>query len=120
MEGPSASVVAQVMVGCGTVYVFHVGGGVEGVSSGRQNVRRWEFFIADRPHAPAIDATGRRQPFAQIQAAEKLAAPCDAVISTEVAALVGEACELTPLAAGGFRLEKINEVTATFLRPLLT
>ena len=48
-------------------------------------VPRWEFFIADRPHAEEIDEHGRRQCFSQISQAEALAMPGDVIISPEVA-----------------------------------
>jgi len=56
----------QVMVGCGTVCSFHVGGAVEGSLGDQKSVKRWEFFIGDCPHATGTDPMGRRQPLAQV------------------------------------------------------
>ncbi len=60
----------------GTVSVLHVGGyqsvaapldhGLEAV------VPTWEFFIGDHPHAPLVDAAGRRPPFVQMADADRL------------------------------------------------
>jgi len=67
------------MVAAGTVCVFHVGG-YQGAPAdnvpGEQPtaVPRWEFFIGDRPHAARSDATGARQPMAQISDADRCAA----------------------------------------------
>ena len=62
------------MVAAGTVCVFHVGGCHEEASGGRDGdaVQRWEFFIGDRPHAPAASAAAGRQPMVQIAAADRI------------------------------------------------
>ena len=77
------AIAAQVTVGCGTVCVFHVGGYT--TSLARDAVPRWEFFIADCPHAEPLDDRGRRQPFDQIAQSEALAMPGDVIVSQEVA-----------------------------------
>jgi hypothetical protein len=98
----------QVMVGCGTVCSFHVGGAVEGSLGDQKSVRRWEFFIGDCPHATGTDALGRRQPMAQISQAEKHAKPCQVVISAEVASLVQGSCTMKRVGDDCFRLEAVT------------
>ena len=65
---------SQVLVAAGTVSVLHVGGYQDAAASPQIDddaaVPSWEFFIADRPHAPPVD--GRRQPFVQIADADRL------------------------------------------------
>lgn len=84
------------MVGCGTVGLFHVGGAVGSLTADSSDTQRWEFFVGDQPHGTAVDSSGRRQPFVQIREAAEVAAPREAVLSAEAAALVAAACRLTP------------------------
>lgn len=74
-----SDLIPQVMVGAGTICVFHVGGYREGAPEGGSDtspspVPRWEFFIGDAPHAPPVDGAGRRQPMVQIADADRNAA----------------------------------------------
>ena len=64
----------QIMVATGSICMFHVGGCREKALCGRSedSVPRWEFFMGDRPHAPATDAQGRRQPMVQLAAADRI------------------------------------------------
>ena len=66
----------QVTVAAGTVSVLHVGGFQPTTAPAEGNFRAsvptWEFFIGDRPHAPLIDAAGRRQPFVQMADVDRL------------------------------------------------
>ena len=59
----------------GTVSVLHVGGYQPVAASPDREVEAavptWEFFISDRPHAPLVDAAGRRQPFVQMADADR-------------------------------------------------
>ena len=66
----------QVIVGAGTICVFHVGGYQDAAPDGGSNagplpVPRWEFFIGDAPHAPLVNGAGRRQPMVQIADADR-------------------------------------------------
>ena len=60
----------------GTVSVLHVGGFRPMAASRVGNLQAvlpsWEIFISDRPHAPPLDAAGRRQPFVQMADADRL------------------------------------------------
>lgn len=69
-------------------------------SAREAGVQRWEFFIGDRPHTAAIDAEGRRQPMAQIAAADRLVQSEEVLLSAEVVALVGASCKLQPTLDG--------------------
>ena len=68
----NSSCVRQVVVATGTVSMFHVGGYQE-ASDDSAAALQWEFFIGDRPHAPAVDDAGLRQPMAQIADADRCA-----------------------------------------------
>jgi hypothetical protein len=62
----------QIMVATGSICMFHVGGCREKAlcGSSEDSVPRWEFFMGDRPHAPAVDAHGKHQPMVQLAAAD--------------------------------------------------
>ena len=100
----------QIMVGCGTISVFHVGGGVEGASSEKGGLRRWEYFVGDQPHAVGFDSAGRRQLMEQIQQASNFAVPSRAAVSAEVAKVLQITDKLTACEDETYLLDSIDKV----------
>lgn len=83
------------MVACGSIHVFHVGGGAETAEGQKGSLSRWEYFIGDKPHVDGLDDKGRRQPMVQIREASEHALPSQAAVSLEVATCLEKTDELT-------------------------
>jgi hypothetical protein len=87
-------------VACGTICAFHVGGAA--------GENRWEFFVGDLPHAPAVgsftastgpgDGPGlaialhSRQPMAQVASIQDLLEAGEVGLSAEVVLQVSPLC----------------------------
>ncbi|GAB4822063.1 hypothetical protein N2152v2_009109 [Parachlorella kessleri] len=98
----------KVLVGAGTVCAFHVGGGQQlSLAEAHGITRRWEFFIGDPPSAAASKDEETRQPMEQLAAIEACALPGKAVLSQEVADLLGDACVTDQLPCKAVLLKEV-------------
>ncbi|GAX78249.1 hypothetical protein CEUSTIGMA_g5691.t1 [Chlamydomonas eustigma] len=78
----------KLMVGAGTVCVFHVGGCPD--EDTKPELPSWSFFVGDRPFAPPVDNDGRRGCFVQLTSIEEYSMAGQVVLSPEACQVLGD------------------------------